>query len=124
MNVILWAIQILLAVKFVSAAYTHGLRFKQEEMQKGIQRLGKKAKPLLIISAIIMLLGGIGLILPRLIGKWNWSVPCSAALLALMMFFAIGFHVFCRERPKVLISLILFVLAAFLALGRWVIAPL
>jgi hypothetical protein len=41
-----------------------------------------------------------------------------------MMFFAIGFHVFCRERPKILISLILFVLATFLAMGRWLIIPL
>jgi hypothetical protein len=40
MNVVLWALQIVLAVKFVSVAYTHGLRPDQTKMRRGTQRLG------------------------------------------------------------------------------------
>jgi hypothetical protein len=42
MDVVLWALQIALAVKFVSVAYTHGLRPDETKMQRGIQRLGAR----------------------------------------------------------------------------------
>jgi hypothetical protein len=40
-----------------------------------------------------------------------------------MMLLAVGFHVACRETPNIVVGLILFALAAFVAYGRWVIAP-
>jgi len=48
----------------------------------------------------------------------------AAALLAVMMLASIGFHLASREKPKIVADLILFAMAAFLAYGRWVIAPL
>jgi hypothetical protein len=41
-----------------------------------------------------------------------------------MMLVAVGFHIACRENPKTAVSLVLFALAAFVAYGRWMIAPL
>jgi hypothetical protein len=38
-NILLWVLQIALAVKFLSVAYTHGLRPDPEKMQRGNQRL-------------------------------------------------------------------------------------
>jgi hypothetical protein len=35
----------------------------------------------------------------------------------------IGFHVACRESPNIVVGLVLFALAAFVAYGRWVTAP-
>ncbi|MGA9347394.1 MAG: DoxX family protein [Anaerolineae bacterium] len=123
MNVILWALQIVLAVKFISVAYTHGIRPDQTKMQRGIQRLGTITRPLLTLIALCTFLGGIGLILPAATGILAWLTPWSAALLALMMLLAIGFHVACRESPNIVVGLILFALAAFVAYGRWVMAP-
>jgi hypothetical protein len=40
------------------------------------------------------------------------------------MLMAVGFHVACRESPNTVVSLILCALAAFVAYGRWVVAPL
>jgi hypothetical protein len=122
-NTLLWALQIVLAVKFLSVAYTHGLRHDKTEMQRGIQRLGALARPLLILIALGMVLVAAGLILPAATGILTWLTPLSAALLALMMLLSIGFHVACRESPKIVVSLILFALAAFVAYGRWIIAP-
>lgn len=124
MNVVLWALQAVLAIKFVSVAYTHGLRPDQTKMQRGRQRLGALARPLLTLIALGAFLGGISLILPAMTGIMAWLTPWSATLLALMMLMAVGFHVACRESPNTLVSLILFALAAFVAYGRWVIAPL
>jgi hypothetical protein len=40
-----------------------------------------------------------------------------------MMLLGVGFHVACRETPNIVVGLVLFALAAFVAYGRWVIAP-
>lgn len=60
---------------------------------------------------------------PAAAGMLAWLTPWSAALLALMMLLAAGFHTACRESPKTAVGLILFAVAAFVAYGRWVIAP-
>ena len=125
MNIALWLVQIILALKFVSTAYTHGLRPNPAKMQRGRQRLGAAARPLLMAAALGVFLGAVGLILPAATGILAWLTPWSAALLALMMVAALGFHVVCREgRLSIVAGLILFVLAATVAVGRWVIAPL
>jgi len=123
MNIILWILQIVLALKFVSVAYTHGLHPDETKMQRGVQRLGTLARPLLTLIALCAFLGAVGLILPAATGILTWLTPLAAALLALMMLLAVRFHVACRETPNIVVGLVLFALAAFAAYGRWVIAP-
>ena len=123
MNVLLWALQIVLALKFVSVTISHGLRPDETKMERGTQRFGNLARPLLILIAVGAFLGGVGVILPAATGFLPWLTGWTAALLALMMVFAAGFHIACRESPKIWVSVILCVLAAFVAYGRWVIAP-
>ena len=74
MNVLLWALQIVLALKFVSVTFTHGLRPDETKMQRGIQRLGAWARPLLTLIALGALLGGVSLILPAAKAPIPWSV--------------------------------------------------
>ena len=124
MNLLLWALQIILAVKFVSVSYTHGARPDPAKMQKGMQRFGEVARPLLIAIAVCMLLGAIALVLPAATGVATWLTPWSAALLALMMLAAIGFHVICREQADDRGRFDSGRLAAMVAYGRWVIVPL
>jgi len=123
MNIVLWVLQIVLALKFASTAYTHGLRRDQAKMQRGEQRFGAMARPLLIFIGLCTLLGGAGLVLPGALRILTWLTPLAAALLALMMLGAIKFHVTCHEKPIIAADLVLFALAAFVAYGRWVIAP-
>ncbi len=123
MNIVLWALQVILALKFASVTYTHGLRPDPAKMERGIQRVGALARPLLILVGLGTFLGALGLILPAAIGVLPWLTPLSAAALALMMLCAIGFHLVCRERAKTIVAVVLFALAALLAYGRWVIAP-
>jgi hypothetical protein len=124
MNILLWGFQIVLAVKFLSVAYTHGLRPDPAKMERGNRRFGAAARPVLIGIAVAVSLCAVALVLPAVIGALAWLVPWSAALLALMMLAAAGFHLACRENPRTIVSVVLFALAAFVAYGRFVIAPL
>jgi len=123
-NTVLWVLQIVLCLKFVSVAYTHGIRADPAKMQRGTQRLGSAARPLLALIAVCAFLGGIALILPAATGILPSLTPVAAAVLAVMMLAATGFHIACRETPNVWVSLILFAMAAFVAYGRWALAPL
>ncbi|MGD8244874.1 MAG: DoxX family protein [Anaerolineae bacterium] len=123
MNIILWTLQIALAAKFISVTVTHGLRPDDTAMERGLKRFGAATRPLLVLIALGALLGAIGLLLPAAVRAWAWLTPWSAALLALMNLIAVGFHIACREPPKIWVSLVLFALAAFLAYGRWVLVP-
>jgi VIT1/CCC1 family predicted Fe2+/Mn2+ transporter len=124
MNILLWILQIVLAVKFLSVAYTHALRPDPAKMARGRERFGAAARPLLILIALGVFLGAVALVLPAATGIAPGLTPWAAALLALMMLAAAGFHRACREDPKTVVNFVLFALAAFVAYGRWVIAPL
>lgn len=124
MNIVLWATQIVLAIKLLTTTYTHGIRPDRAKMQRGVASLGAARQPLLILIAIAALLGGVGLILPAAIGDLAWLTPWCAAVISAMLLAATGFHLACRDKPNVAVSLVLAALAAFVAYGRWVLAPL
>lgn len=124
MDTVLWALQIILAIKFATLTVTHGLRPDPAKMARGRQRFGAAARPLLIVVAAGGLLGGLSLVLPAALNLWPWLTAWAAALLAAAMLAALGLHLGCRDQPNSLVSVILFALAAFLAYGRWVLAPL
>ena len=86
MNVVLWALQIVLALKFISVAYTHAVRPDLTKMQRGIDRLGAAARPLLVLISLGSFVGAVSLILPALAGSLAWqailSVLAKGGLLA------------------------------------------
>lgn len=124
MNILLWVGQIILCIKFLSVAFTHAFGRDKAEMQRAMEKIGPIAPPLLILDAVGMFVGSLGLVLPVVSASLGWLAPWAALLLAAQILFSIGFHVYARESPKVWVSLILFALAALVAYGRWVIAPL
>ena len=107
LDYLLWAAQIILAAKLVSATYTHGIRPDETKMQRGFKRFARATRPLLIVIAALTFLGAAGLILPAATGVLTWLTPWSAALVAGMMLFAVGLHLACREKPKIAVSLVL-----------------
>jgi hypothetical protein len=123
LNVAIWIIQIILGIKFITVSYMHSLGQTQPTMQQAIQKMGKLSQPLLYIIAVCTFIGSLGLILPATLGILTWITPVTAVLLSMMMLFAIIFHIKCRENPNIIVSLILGALAAFVAYGRWVLAP-
>lgn len=124
MNIALWVLQVILGIKFISVAFTHGVRHDQAQMQQSIQKMGPVARPLLILIAILTLAGAVSLVAPAVFAALAWITPLAAAILAALMLCSIAFHIHCREKPAIFADTILFALAAFVAYGRWVISPL
>jgi hypothetical protein len=84
MKIVLWIVQIVLALAFAGASYVHSFGAAQAQLQPGMQ----------------------------------WI-----ALLAVMMLLAIGLHLTRGEYANIAFPLVLGALAAFVAYGRWQIAP-
>jgi hypothetical protein len=123
MNLILWSLQVILAIKLLSATYTHGLRRDPVKMQLVQARFGAGTRPLLIVIALATLLGAVLLIFPGLIGGATAITAAAAAAVAVMMLVAIAFHLRCRNGRYFMVGLVLAAMAGFVAYGRWVLAP-
>jgi hypothetical protein len=120
MDMALWIIQIILSIKLITVSYTHGLRQSQPTMQEAIQKLGKFSKPLLTIISVCTLIGAGILVLAGVLGLSNSVITITAVIMSIMLLFSIFFHVKSREKPKIFVSIILFVFAVFVAYGRWI----
>ena len=124
MGTLLWILQAILCIKFISVACTHGFGRGNTEMQQAKQKMGGAARPLLALAALGMFLCGVSLITPVVSVDLAWLVPWGAAMLAMLMLVSIGLHLAGREKPKIVADLVLLAMAAFVAYGRWVLAPL
>jgi hypothetical protein len=120
MHIVLWILQSALAAKSVATAYTHAVVPDPAKM-KGA---GARRRPLLAVIGACLLIVTAGLVLPGVLRVWAWVTPWVAAALAVLMLAAVGLHAGCRERPNVVADLAMLALAAFVAVGRWLLAPL
>jgi hypothetical protein len=124
MNTLLWIVQGILCVKFLSVAYSHGLQPNNLNMKQAIEKMGEKSLLMhKIISAILCVAAAL-IILPALLDMNNWITICTALLLAILMLISIIFHLRSREKPLILADVILLFLVAFVAYGRWTLVPL
>jgi hypothetical protein len=124
MSAILWVLQAILSIKLISVAFSHGLQRDKAEMRNGIERMRTFAKPLLTATSLTMLMGALALVGPAISWIPGRLATLSAAVLAPSMLLAVLFHVRCRDQPKVMVSIVLFAMTAFVAYGRWRLSPL
>ena len=124
MNTILWLLQIILCIKFLSVAYSHGLQQNNSNMQQSKIKIGKNGLILhKLISAIIFVVSII-IILPGILGMNNWITIYAALILAILLIISIVIHILSREKPLMIADIILLAMAAFVVYGRWILAPL
>lgn len=123
LNAMLWVLQFILALKFVTLAVSHGLQHDKPVMQPAIQRMGAFIRPLLRGIALLMLLCAAGLVLPAFVDGAERLAPLSAAALTAMMAVSLFLHRKSRENPLLGADLILLALCAFTAYGRWFLVP-
>ena len=122
MNIALWIVQVLLAGMFIMAGAMKA--FQYERAKTSLPWVKDVPRGLTTFIGISELLGGLGLLLPAITGILPWLTPLAAAGLALIMILAIGFHAWRREPQAIVINVVLLLLAAFVAYGRFVIVPL
>ena len=123
MNIVLWVFQVLVAVVFIAAGSMKVFRAEQA-VSRGMKWVGEAPRGFVAFVGISEILGGLGLILPALTGILPWLTPLAAVCLAIVMVFAAGFHLSRKEYHGIPLNVILFVLLAFIVVGRTLIIPL
>ena len=118
MNYGLWIVQGLLALMFL---WVGGMKLilPVEEMTKQMPMPGL----FLRFIGLCEVLGALGLILPRLLGIRPGLTPLAAAGLVIIMIGATVVMLMNVEVAKALIPLVVGLLSAFVAYGRWRLAP-
>ena len=114
MNLILWIVQILLALAFLVSGITKAIR--PSERLKG--RLPEFHPRVVRLIALAEILGALGLILPGLTGIAPFLTPVAAAGLAIVMVGAVVTHARRKGGKSVAVNLILLALALVVVLGR------
>lgn len=124
MNILLWILQVLLGLLFVFAG---GMKLVlSTEAMRAMGPPEQIVLPGLFIKfiGICELLGGLGLILPGLLRIKTHLTPLSAAGLTIIMIGAVVITVMGLGAAAALSPLITGLLTAFVAYGRWKLAPL
>lgn len=123
MNTILWIAQILLALMFGMA----GVMKATQPRAKVAERLNwanHVTDGQLRIIGTLEFLAAVGLIVPALTGILPWLTPLAAVGLILTMIGAMLLHLRINEAKVIPINLVLLLIAAFVAYGRFVVVPL
>ena len=124
LNIVLWVVQVLLGLLFIWAG---GLKLvlPLEKLASG----GPLPGPFLRFIGVAELLGGLGLILPGLFRVRPGLTPLAAAGLVIIMIGAVVITLTGGGDPNVspamaVIPAVTGLLAAFVAYGRWRLAPI
>lgn len=118
MNIALWIVQALLAIAFGMAGL---MKITQPKEKLAAQQpwVEDFAPTTVKLIGTLEVLGAIGLILPLLTGILPWLTPLAALSLALTMLGAMATHLRRHEYPNVVLNLVLLVLTALVAYGRF-----
>ncbi len=123
MNIVLWVLQILLALAFLGAGIM--------KVSQPIANLKKnmswvEAAPVGAVRTIgvLEILGALGLILPAVTHILTWLTPVAAIGLVLTMIGAMILHIRLKETNRLVAPIVLLILALIIVYGRFALAPL
>lgn len=125
-NIGLWILQVLLALAFGMIG-TMSLVTPIADMERPGGDKGAWMLEMPCLDRFIgafELAGGLGLVLPALTRIKPSLTPLAAAMLVLVMVLAAGFHVVVNDATKITPAVVLGLLRALLAWGRWKKAPI
>src|SRR3954469_5902320 len=123
MNDALWIIQVLLALAFGIAGGTK-LILPIERLKERMGWVNDVPPSSVRVIGALEVSAAVGLLLPALTGILPWLTPLAAVGLILTMIGAITVHVRRKEVGRMAPSIVLLVLAIFIAYGRFVVVPL
>lgn len=122
MNVVVWVVQILLALAFGAAGFMK-ITQPREKLQTNMKWVEDFAPNTIKGIGTLEALAAIGLILPFLTGILPVLTPLAAIGLVCVMVGAIYTHFRRGETPMTVANLVLLLLALFVAYGRFVAVP-
>jgi uncharacterized membrane protein YphA (DoxX/SURF4 family) len=120
MNIALWVLQVLLAAAFLA----HGVFLLNPPAE--MLELMNRSMPTAfrIFLGVAEVLAAVGLTLPGITRILPWLVPCAAAGVMIVMVSATIFHLMRGEFGSAMTTLVLLVLATFVAYMRWKVTPI
>ncbi len=123
MNIVLWIVTALLALAFAAAGALKLSQSKEKLAASGMGWTDDYSPTMIKTIGAVELLAAIGLILPALTGIAPILVPLAATGLVIVMIGAILTHLRRNELQAIGINAALLALAAFVAVGRFALAP-
>ena len=119
MNVVLWIVAGVLAVAFLASGLMKLTQPKKKIVDSGMGWAEDFSDGAVKGIGALEVLGALGLILPAVFGVATGLVPIAATGLALVMLGAAITHARRKENQMIVINVVLLVLAAFVAWGRF-----
>jgi hypothetical protein len=120
MNIVLWVLQVLLALAFLA----HGglLLFPPAAIVDQMNALLPRWFQLFL--GVAEILAAVGLTLPGFTRIQPWLVSCAAAGVMIVMVCATIFHLMRGEVSSAITTVVLLAVATFVAYMRWRVAPI
>jgi putative oxidoreductase len=120
MNVLLWVLQVLLALAF----FAHGCLLLFPPASMVDQMNASLARWFQLFLGVAEVLAAVGLTLPGVSRIQPWLISCAAAGVMIVMISATIFHIARSEVSSALTTVVLLAVATFIAYARWRIAPI
>jgi uncharacterized membrane protein YphA (DoxX/SURF4 family) len=116
MNIVLWLLQVLLAVLFLAIGSMKAFNYEKFRAQGGQD---PPTKGLTAFIGVSEMTGGLGLVVPWATGVLAVLTPVAAGALGVVMILAVGYHVQHRHPvAKMVPALVMLGLTTFVAWGR------
>jgi hypothetical protein len=120
MNIMLWVLQVLLAVAF----FAHGLLFLAPPPDIAVQMDASLPRWFQLFLGVAEVLAAVGLTLPGLTRILPWLVTWAAGGIMIVMVSATVYHLVRGENSSAAITLLLLVMATFVAYMRHRVLPI
>ncbi len=120
MNILLWVLQVLLALAF----FTHGWLFLFPPAAMVDQMNASLPRWFQLFLGVAEILAAVGLTLPGAARIQPWLVSWAAAGVMIVMISATAFHLMRGELSSALTTFVLLAMATFVAYMRWRVAPI
>jgi len=122
-SIVLWILQILLAVVFLLAGAVKAFQ-SYDTLAARMPWVEDYSPTMVRVIGGLEILGALGLLLPGLLGSLPILTPVAAVGLAVIMVLAFLRHMARGENGQMGFTAVLFALLLLLAVGRFLLAPL
>ncbi len=119
MNIVVWVVQILLAIAF----FAHGWMFLWPSPEIAVQMNAALPRWFQVFLGVAELLAAVGLTLPGLTGILPWLVTWAAGGVMIVTASATGYHIVRGEFSSAVITFVLLAMATFVAYMRHRVVP-
>jgi uncharacterized membrane protein YphA (DoxX/SURF4 family) len=123
MSLLLWILQILLAIMFLAAGAMKAFQ-PYETMARRMPWVEDYSPGTVRTIGALEILGGLGLVLPAVFGILVVLTPLASIGLAIIMVLATIHHLRRRETGQMVFTIVLLLVLLFVAWGRFSLAPL